>query len=115
MNIVSDISIPILVVLQLCFYALSILFHEIGHWIWFNRRNIESKLMFSFKGGFEITTEKSITKYDYKEMLLTGILFGIFPLVAAAIYNFFFIWLFIPYLLGCGWDIREYKKIEGNE
>ena len=111
MNISNPIYIGLIVIMQLCFYALSILLHEFGHWIYFKRRNIPTKTFFKFHGGFEIHAE-GLSKEEHKDSLLAGIFFGIVPLIVAIFYNFFFLWLFIPYLYGCSWDIREYKKID---
>jgi hypothetical protein len=93
---------------------ISIIFHEIGHILYFLALNKKVKLHFRFKNifnfGWEVgSTEDYINLSDkqYNSVLLCGIAAGLIPIIAASMIWIYFWLLIIPYAVGAKSDIKQ--------
>jgi len=117
----SNVSFPIYaatVLLTFLFMILAGLFHELGHLIWFkrNKRNAAVKIKPGIKRYWDLDLEvvgdyENMTDEEYKDMYLLGIYAGLIPLIAAVVYNFYFLFLFAVYLYWCKWDFKAWREL----
>ena len=96
----------------------SIVFHEIGHWIYFKRIGKKMKVNFIYEGIFNMRLETGEQKDydgmsddDYFNSLWWGVLFGLVPIIISAIFFFPSMLMVIPYGVGCWSDLKEINKV----
>jgi len=118
-----SVSIYVLfVALTFLFIILAGLFHELGHLIWFARHKRKAYVKIKAGAGryYDLDMEimgdyAGMSKEDYSDMYLLGIYAGLIPLIAALIYNFYFLYLFAVYLYWCKWDLTAWREVNKSE
>lgn len=116
-------SAYVFVYLIIAFFSLvilgvSIYFHELGHWLYFKyhlHKNIKLRFQFNHITSFkwlagEEKDYKNLTKKQYINLTLVGILCGMLPILVISYTYIFFIFILLPYLVGCRSDISELIK-----
>lgn len=101
-----------------CLLFGSIVFHEIGHWIYFRRIGRKMKVRFIYEGIFSMRLETGVIE-DYKDMsdddyfrsLWWGVLFGSIPIIISGCFFFLSFLMIIPYGVGCLSDLKEINKV----
>lgn len=113
-------------VIGLLILGLSIFVHEFGHMFYFKvylkkkiKIRFQYKNIFNFRwlAGSQEDYDHLSTK-DYVRVNFFGVMMGMIPIIAAWVYHPIFSMLIIPYLVGCGSDLREIMKNtkwEGDE
>lgn len=103
----------LIAVFSLFLLAVSIFFHELGHWFFFKvklKKNIKIRFQYkniwSFKWlAGEQADYNNLTERQYYWITAFGFLFGLIPiLVAGTIYTFFLL-IAIPYAVGSKKDL----------
>jgi hypothetical protein len=100
----------------------TIIFHEIGHWIYFKRIGKNMKVNFIYESVFNMRLETGEQK-DYEDMsdddyfysLWWGVLFGLVPIVISSFFFFPSLLMVIPYGVGCFSDLKEINKVYKNK
>jgi len=103
-------------------YVTSILWHELGHMLYFKfKLNRDIKIRYvkgeGFKAGIE-SDYNHITETDYARINVMGILLGILPIVVAVKFNtspFPYLIILPLYLLGCKGDIKRFMEITNKQ
>jgi hypothetical protein len=82
--------------------VLMIMFHELGHYLEAKRLGVKAELK-----PFCVITESSESLDDEKQIIISGILFGIIPIALMFLLINHFNLLLIPlYVVGCRSDIK---------
>jgi len=96
----------------------SIVFHEIGHWIYFKRIGKKMKVNLIYESIFNIRLEtgtledyKNMSDDDYLHSLWWGVLFGVIPIVISGFFFFPLFLMVVPYGVGCFSDLKEINKV----
>ena len=96
----------------------AIVFHEIGHWIYFKRIGKKMIIRFVYDSilnlGFQTGEQKDyddMSDNDYLYSLWWGVLFGIIPIVTSGFFFFPSLLMVIPYGVGCFSDLKEIDKV----
>jgi len=96
----------------------AIIFHEIGHWIYFKRIGKKMKVNFVYNSiwdlGFQTGEQKdydNMSDDDYFYSLWWGVLFGLIPILICSFFFFFCLLMIVPYIVGCISDLKEINKI----
>lgn len=95
-------------------YLFAILAHEVGHIVYFDKIGIKAELRFN-NGSIEVGSKKDYNKLNnkqYKELMLSGIVLGLIPIIITALatngmLGLFILAMLIPYLLGAASDIKQ--------
>ena len=96
----------------------AIIFHEIGHWIYFKHIGKKMKVRFVYNNIFSMNLETG-TLEDYKDMsdddylysLWWGVLVGTVPIIISGFFFFTTFLMIIPYGVGCLSDLKEINKV----
>lgn len=105
--------IILFILINIIFFT-SILWHEVGHWLYFRftlKKDIQ--IYYVNKQGFKAGTEsdyENITDDQYVGINLAGIFIGSFPIILCSIINtspFPYLLVLVPYLYGCKKDIKN--------
>lgn len=120
--------IPVyIIVLMIAFLimAASIFFHEIGHLLYFKfkLKNKNARIRFVFNSitdWYWAAGDKEdyagINNTQYSGLMVSGVTFGVLPILFSAYIWFPFILLLVPYVTGSWSDIKEFgKTIDKNE
>lgn len=99
-------------------YLASILMHEVGHILYFQKRlNKKVKLRFKKVGkrfrllSGDIEDYDNLTQEEYVSINWMGIAFGFIPIFAMSmLFIWFHIFLILPYIAGCIPDLKEIAK-----
>lgn len=94
-------------------YILAIIFHEIGHFIFYVERKRpvkftiewDTKKLWVYTGNAKIYPKMSLGNRIAAN--LSGVVFGFIPLIVAAQLVPIYMILFIPYIMGCKGDIEK--------
>ena len=90
-------------------------FHEVGHLLYFQSKNIDNAKVTFKLWSLEIKTQ-GLNDTQYKEMLMAGIIAGIIPIVCAtAFIDWYYIFMIIIYLIiGTRSDLKTIREITVN-
>ena len=115
-NDISLIPVYLMVfMVALIILGAAIFFHEFGHWLWFRlqkRKNIKinffrtGALSFHWEAGTE-EDYNGLTKQEYNNMMATGVILGLLPIVIAGWVWLGFFLMIIPYGVGVLSDLKE--------
>ena len=102
---------------------LAIYFHELGHWIYFKaklKKDIKIRFQFDSIWSFKwragtIEDYKGLTLQQYKTANMFGVLCGFLPIIASGFVIPLFLFISIPYLIGCKSDLKEIKNVSDIE
>jgi len=96
----------------------SIIFHEVGHWIYFKRIGKKMKINFIYGSLFSMRLETGEQKDyddmsddDYLHSLWWGVLMGVVPIIISGCFFFPSLLMVIPYGVGCISDLKEINKV----
>jgi len=87
-------------------------FHEIGHLLYFQNKGITAEVTFKL-WGLEIKTQ-GLTDVQYREMLMTGVVVGIIPIVYASLFlEWYYIIILAIYLfVGIRSDLKTIRELK---
>jgi len=97
----------------------AIMWHELGHVIYFRSRGIKPKTRLNKKPLYlEIGSDddyEKLTNKEFKHLNISGILSGLIPIIfSSLIFSAWFLFL-IPYIIGCKHDIKNIIQPEDFE
>lgn len=102
-------------------FLLSIIFHEVGHALVLrklNGRDIFIILRMGKKKKLQTGLEKDyqeLTDEQLNDVYSIGVISGIIPIFISTFFYFHFIFLIIPYVIGCKTDIRKMIQTSKKE
>lgn len=105
-----------LVVMAFSVFLCSLIFHEIGHYLYARKFDKDAKVIFKIDGwklklGTEYTPSLLGVKHE-KRMLVLGIVVGTLPIWAACTAHISMFVLIGPYFVGCYKDFVELMRKE---
>jgi len=96
----------------------SVIFHEVGHWLYFRRIGKKLKINFVYKNIFNMWFEtgtpedyQDLSDEDYLYSLWMGVVCGLLPIIASSFFFGYMILIIVPYGVGCISDLKEINKV----
>jgi hypothetical protein len=119
------LTLILAIIIAFGIFICSILFHELGHLLYFNKV-LKKKVKVNFEraglfGNLVIGTEedyKDLTTKQYTDLLQIGIVFGFIPILLGMLINLWYGAIIVPYLMGCKSDLKNlelHKPIEEDD
>jgi len=105
------------------FLAVVILFHELGHWLVLRKHFPLTQVKFGMWPGErmpKVWTGNSsqyslLSAKQQNQVYISGVVFGLVPILLASIMNVVFLALLVPYILGIQSDIKLILKNMKNK
>ena len=93
-------------------FIAAILMHELGHYLSARSKGFKPKIIIE---DMKITTEfevDKISKSDEKEILLSGILLGMVPIMFASFIHVYYLLPMAAYIMGCQSDYKKLRRLK---